>query len=387
MTYIERVTFKLADDEDISKTSTIIVTRPEVTENTSRPPDGSVYSLQMGTSEYDATCDTCGHQKLECTGHPGMIDSRISIMQPIVMKEIRWFLRAVCHNCGAPTITMKKKGLKKVPQPINIKKDEEKFCSNCGVELYRVLQKHVDEPVFIMVQTTKDKKDIRILYPDDIKKIFEMITDETMRILQKNVNVHPRKYIISKIRVIPVSARPCVKALGTSGSTSYHDITNIIQTMVKSNNYIPHDVDLHSTADEVRKVARTLQKALYDLIIGTPIAQGSSSVMKKGAMVNSHFIKSIFQRIQSKEGRIRINLIGKRAWWMARSVISGDVSYKADEVSIPLSVARTLQIQEVFQEYNFDKLMIYFRNGRNQYPGCTRIKRKNGGLYLIDMVK
>ena len=126
MPEIKTVTFGISDSQDIRRTSTVTVTRPDVTENTKRPPDGSVYSLQMGTSE-SAPCDSCGHKKLECIGHPGMIDSRIDVMQPLLSKEIRWYLRSVCHNCGAPTVAIKKKGNKKIPQPINIKKDENKL--------------------------------------------------------------------------------------------------------------------------------------------------------------------------------------------------------------------------------------------------------------------
>lgn len=46
-------------------------------------------------------------------------------------------------------------------------------------------------------------------------------------------------------------------------------------------------------------------------------------------------IKSIEERLKSKEGRFRQNLMGKRVDFSARSVISPDACLALDELGVP----------------------------------------------------
>ena len=51
-------------------------------------------------------------------------------------------------------------------------------------------------------------------------------------------------------------------------------------------------------------------------------------------------LKSIRQRLKSKEGRIRGNLMGKRVDYSARSVITPDPQLSIRELGIPLKIAK-----------------------------------------------
>ena len=55
-------------------------------------------------------------------------------------------------------------------------------------------------------------------------------------------------------------------------------------------------------------------------------------------------IKSIEDRLTSKEGRFRQNLMGKRVDFCARSVISPDPQLDLDEVGVPDRIASRLTV-------------------------------------------
>jgi DNA-directed RNA polymerase beta' subunit len=55
-------------------------------------------------------------------------------------------------------------------------------------------------------------------------------------------------------------------------------------------------------------------------------------------------IKSIEERLKSKEGRFRQHLMGKRVDFSARSVISPDSNLALDELGVPEKIARSLTI-------------------------------------------
>lgn len=69
-------------------------------------------------------------------------------------------------------------------------------------------------------------------------------------------------------------------------------------------------------------------------------------------------LKSISQRLDGKEGRVRGNLMGKRVDFSARTVITGDPNLAIDEVGVPRSIARDLTYPEVVTRYNISRLQV-----------------------------
>lgn len=53
--------------------------------------------------------------------------------------------------------------------------------------------------------------------------------------------------------------------------------------------------------------------------------------------------------------------------------LSGDNSLRVDEIGVPISIAKALQIPETVRFYNKDKLNIYYMNKRDIYPGSSGI--------------
>lgn len=66
-------------------------------------------------------------------------------------------------------------------------------------------------------------------------------------------------------------------------------------------------------------------------------------------------LKSVKQRLKSKEGRVRGNLMGKRVDFSARAVITPDPNLKIDQVGVPRTIASNLTYPEIVTPFNIDK--------------------------------
>ena len=66
-------------------------------------------------------------------------------------------------------------------------------------------------------------------------------------------------------------------------------------------------------------------------------------------------LKSIKQRLKSKEGRVRGNLMGKRVDFSARAVITPDPNLGIDEVGVPRTIAQNLTFPEVVSPFNINQ--------------------------------
>ena len=68
-------------------------------------------------------------------------------------------------------------------------------------------------------------------------------------------------------------------------------------------------------------------------------------------------MKSIKQRLKSKEGRLRGNLMGKRVDFSARAVITPDPNLDIDQVGTPKTIAMNLTYPEIVTPFNIDRLL------------------------------
>jgi DNA-directed RNA polymerase beta' subunit len=78
-------------------------------------------------------------------------------------------------------------------------------------------------------------------------------------------------------------------------------------------------------------------------------------------------IKSIEERLKSKEGRFRQHLMGKRVDFSARSVVSPDSNLALDELGVPEKVAAALTIPEEVTEINYDRMIKLCAEGKVKY--------------------
>ena len=70
-------------------------------------------------------------------------------------------------------------------------------------------------------------------------------------------------------------------------------------------------------------------------------------------------LKSVKQRLKSKEGRIRGNLMGKRVDFSARAVITPDPNLSIDQVGVPRTIAQNLTFPEIVTPFNIDRFVFF----------------------------
>jgi DNA-directed RNA polymerase beta' subunit len=78
------------------------------------------------------------------------------------------------------------------------------------------------------------------------------------------------------------------------------------------------------------------------------------------AASNADKTTSLADRISHKEGRVRGNLLGRRTIDIARTVISCNPRIGIDDLLIPMTVAKSIFIPEIFTSYNRKRLLIYY---------------------------
>lgn len=395
---IEFVVFGVNGNEENKKHGFTEITNDNLFTINGHPETDGIYDLRLGTIDYNFLCSTCMYNKKLCTGHRGYLTLKAAVLQPIAISEIRQWLRSICLNCGELMIDKVK--LKKIPLNKRMHEAsigyEGKVCNKCNSIHPKIKKDKEDRFTFWITysdatddyidENVKNKK----LYPNTILSIFEKISDETVELLNKTVNNHPTKLVVNVIEIPPNTIRPSIKNVNND-TNSYHDSTNILQHLIKRNNYIPDELpeyiyDINSKYDlmienkDLDKSLQNLQQLYYDLIYGsdsTNALQGNFG--KRGLIIGGRPIHSFLRNLPRKEGRIRSNLLGKRAFFTSRSTISGNINFRIDEVGIPIEFAKILQVEEYVQDYNIEWLTTIFLNGHSQYPGCSHIIKKSTG--------
>lgn len=97
--------------------------------------------------------------------------------------------------------------------------------------------------------------------------------------------------------------------------------------------------------------------------------------------------KSIVARLNTKTGRIRGHLMGKRIDFTARSVISPGAELDVNEVGVPEILATILSVPETVNEYNEKRLADSIRVGHGVNGGATRVITKDGCITYLEFMK
>ncbi|XP_045469038.1 DNA-directed RNA polymerase I subunit RPA1 [Harmonia axyridis] len=90
------------------------------------------------------------------------------------------------------------------------------------------------------------------------------------------------------------------------------------------------------------------------------------------------------QIIEKKQGILRMNMMGKRVNFSARSVITPDPNLKIDEIGIPDTFAKHLTYPTPVTSHNIESLRKMVINGPNVHPGATMVEFQGGRLVRLD---
>lgn len=309
----------------------------------------SVYDPRMGPMNYGEECPTCRLNTTECSGHFGHIELAIEVIHPLYTKFVLSFLKCFCNQCSR--LLIKKEhlelwGFLKYKNDIRFKQILEKFtkirfCVHCNMFQPNYTYASV-EGNFIANYKSNGLTEKMIVSVLEIRKIFENVWDEDLILMGFNPKCsRPINLVMSVLPVIPPRSRPFIVS---ENMISDDDLTLTYNEIIKANNYLKTSV----TSDAKR------EKYIQTLIFRIKTLQDNSS--NKAKHTNSRPIKGIKERLTSKDGLIRSNLMGKRVNLSARTVIGPDPSLKVNEIDVPHEIADILTYPERVNDHNIDYL-------------------------------
>ena len=193
-------------------------------------------------------------------------------------------------------------------------------------------------------------------------------------------------FFVRTILVTPSRFRPPQHLHGES----YEHPQNVFLSDILKANYrmmqigakeqMAHDLDPSTPKPKDQAVGYTFESALRDWIA---MQEAYNSLVDSAKSRNNKNSSGIRQLLEHKEGLFRMNMMGKRVNFAARSVIAPDPYIDTDEVGVPLRFARELCYPEPVTANNVKELRQLVVNGRDMYPGACYIENDKG--FFIDL--
>lgn len=375
---VSSINFGMLSPDFIKKMSATKIVTPELYDKEGYPVDGGLMDTHLGIIDPGLRCKTCGGKLKECAGHFGFIELARPIIHIKYAPMIFDTLRATCKICARvlmPDVEVEKykeilgkveqeKGSeakrKKAREIISTLKNVKK-CPHCNERQYVI---KVEKP------TTFFERDRR-LSPVELRLRLEKVPDKDLGVLGLNSQyARPEWGVLTVMPIPPVTIRPSITL--ESGERSEDDLTHKLSDIVRINQRLFENIN--AGAPEI------IIEDLWDLLQyhTTTYFDNSTAQVPPARHRSGQVLKTLTERIKSKEGRFRHNLAGKRVNFAARTVVSPDTEIKFNEVGIPKIVAMDLTIPETATDWNIEHLKKLIEQGPVNYPGANYIIRPDG---------
>ncbi|MBR3148055.1 MAG: DNA-directed RNA polymerase subunit beta' [Alphaproteobacteria bacterium] len=145
------------------------------------------------------------------------------------------------------------------------------------------------------------------------------------------------------IPVIPPDMRPLVTL--DAGHVATSDLNDLYRRVIIRNNRLKRFIEMHAPEIIVRNEKRMLQEAVDSLFDNGHKARPMVSQ-------NRRPLKSLSDSLRGKQGRFRMNMLGKRVDYSGRSVITPGPTLRMHQVGLPKTMAL-----ELFKPFVFAKLL------------------------------
>ncbi|MBL7008137.1 MAG: DNA-directed RNA polymerase subunit beta' [Planctomycetes bacterium] len=163
----------------------------------------------------------------------------------------------------------------------------------------------------------------------------------TVEMLKDSPN-DPAWMVLDVIPVIPPELRPLVRL--DSGNFASSDLNDLYRRLINRNNRLKRLIELNAPEVIIRNEKRMLQQSVDALF--------DNGRCKRQVMSTSNQpLKSLTDMIKGKQGRFRLNLLGKRVDYSARSVIVVGPELKLHQCGLPKVIAL-----ELFQPFIIRRL-------------------------------
>ena len=377
------VQFSMLSPDEIRKASVVEVTSKETYMN-GKPVAGGLFDVRMGVLEPGLICRTDGYTYIDTPGYFGHIELARPVFHIQHLKEIMKIMKCVCFKCSRLLLNkdLHKHVLNMSPderwsyvyrEASKIKNCGESSDDGCGHKhMTKIKQEGMANIWAIwekMGEAGEDKK-IKIS-PEIALKIFKRISDDDVSFMGFSpVWSRPEWMICEVLAVAPPAVRPSVKH--DAQQRSEDDLTHIYHNIIKYNNDLRDKIANNVASNMIERVQEFLQ--YYIAMIVNNKAKGAEPLAQRSGRP----FNCIMGRLNSKNGRIRGNLMGKRVDFSARSVITGDPNLSIRQLGVPMKIAKNITKPIKVNDKNRDFLMKLVQNGPDTYPGAKILEKKNG---------
>ena len=379
------VQFSMLSPEEIRKNSVVEISSRDTYIN-NKPVVGGLFDPRMGVLEPGIICPTDGYTYIDTPGYFGHIELARPVFFIQHIKEIIKITKNVCFKCSKLLINKNqhKHILDYTPNKRwhyvtnirgNISRCGEHSDDGCGC-----IQPKIKLEGFSTIKATFEYQDSETgekslqeteLTPEFILKQFKRISDEDVVFMGFSpVWSRPEWMVCQVLPVAPPSVRPSVKH--DAQQRSEDDLTHIYSSIIKNNSDLLEKIANNASPHVIKQLVDTLQY-LIAMIANNKVKGAEPMAQRSGRTMNC-----IMSRLNSKNGRIRGNLMGKRVDFSARSVITGDPNLSIRELGVPLKIAMNITKPVTVNNKNRDFLMKLVQNGQDKYPGAKILERKNG---------
>ena len=375
---VKAIKFGILSPKMVKQMSVAKVVTPELYDKEGYPVDGGLMDIRLGVIDPGLVCKTDGLKLKESLGHFGYIELARPVIHIKFAKLILDLLRTTCKECGRVLIPedeiqkvlkiMKKTGKienarakRLVIKETIVKLRTISKCPHCKAKLEKI--KHEKPTTFY----EGDKR----LSPIEVRTRLEKIPNEDLELFGLNPDVmRPEWSVLTLMAIPPVTMRPSITL--ESGERSEDDLTHKLGDVVRINQRLFENINAGAPEIIIEDLWDLLQYHITTFF-DNAVAQLPPARHRSGQP-----LKTITERIKSKEGRIRHNLAGKRTNFSSRTVISPDSMIDLDELGVPKVVAMKLTVPEKLTEWNFEYLKEYVKRGPKTYPGANYVVRPDG---------
>ncbi len=365
---------------------------------------GGLFDPRMGVLENGKVCRTCGQNNHNCPGHFGHYVLARPVYYTQFFKLTMKVLRCVCFKCGKLLIDknrnahlLRLKGENRWKMVLETA-DHKTRCGEdtedgCGA---RQPSKYKEEPVHRIFAEWKDlalpagveppegavaeadgKYSLSMpLEPEYVHRLLRRITDEDVEFMGFSRHwCRPDWLMCSVLPIPPPQVRPSVTQ--DNNQRSEDDLTSKLIDIIKTNETLKKKISEDPKKRAIDEWTNLLQYHVATLV------DNSIPGVSPAAQRSGRLLKSLQQRLGSKEGRIRNNLQGKRVEYSARSVITPDPNISVEELGVPVKIATNLTYPEKVTAFNIQKLYALVQNGPDKYPGAKTVQRTDGRMISL----
>ncbi len=375
---VNSIVFGVLSAKMIKKMASVKIVTPELYDKEGYPVDGGLMDIRLGVIDPGLKCKTCGSKLKECIGHFGYIELARPVIHIKFVRFVQTMLKCTCSACGRILIPPDK--IKKYSGYLTqVEQDEGLDARRKAVREIVASLKTINKCPYckakqgkiVLDKPTTFRENDMVISPVEVRARLEKIPDEDVELFGLNAKVvRPEWMILTILAIPPVTMRPSITL--ESGERSEDDLTHKLGDIVRINQRLFENINAGAP--------ETIIEDLWDLLqyhvttfFDNEVAQLPPARHRSGQP-----LKTLSERIKSKEGRIRHNLAGKRTNFCARTVISPDPMIKINEVGVPKIVAMKLTIPETVNTWNMEYLKKFVEKGPGVYPGANYIVRPDG---------